>query len=570
MSAELVLLVIATAGAGVAALFAILCFLRTQQLPDALTPQSATQILRAETDIVRAAVEDQARGLRQELGQSLKGFQELTHVAFGTLRDGINAQVRGFGERLDHGVKSTTESVTAISTKLAHDMEEMRAEASIGRENLRGLVEQKLEQNIAQQCDSARILREELGGNFGTLRDGINAQVRGFGERLDHGVKSTTESVTAISTKLTHDMEEMRAEASIGRENLRGLVEQKLEQNIAQQCDSARILREELGGNFEHLGIRVKESLAETGRIQIERLANVTTALSVLTEKSEKAQESLRLTVEGRLDAIRQDNATRLDEMRQTVDEKLQGTLEQRLGASFKLGSEQLEQVFRGIGEMQSLATGVGDLKKMLSNVKMRGAWGEVSLGSLLDQVLTVDQYERNVEVKPGSNQRVEYAIKLPGGDDGDGDRGCRFHRSPGNNISAERGDHGHMTADQLVGKHWQIFEVPLGPPGGSAASFAQHVMAYREGLRLATRPFLTQRDCAAFIKTNDMERVLADIDADYGNRSVEILRHGVLLVFGAPCQLRSLAGQEHGRTIPLAEMNARPSTQSNFNYACC
>jgi DNA recombination protein RmuC len=106
--------------------------------------------------------------------------------------------------------------------------------------------------------------------------------------------------------------------------------------------------------------------------------------------------------------------------MRQTVDEKLQGTLEQRLGASFKLVSDQLEQVFRGIGEMQSLATGVGDLKKMLSNVKMRGAWGEVSLGNLLDQVLTIDQYDRNVEVKPGSNQRVEYAIKLPGGEDGD------------------------------------------------------------------------------------------------------------------------------------------------------
>ncbi len=336
MSAELVLLVIATAGAGVAALFAILCFLRTQQLPGALTAQGVTQILRAETDIVRAAVEDQARGLRQELGQSLKGFQELTHVA------------------------------------------------------------------------------------FGTLRDGIDAQMRGFGERLDHGVKSTNESVTAISTKLTHDMEETRAEANTGRENLRALIEQKLEQNIAQQSDSAKVLREELGGNFERLGIRVKECLAETGRIQLERLENVTTALSVLTEKSEKAQESLRLTVEGRLDAIRQDNATKLDEMRQTVDEKLQGTLEQRLGASFKLVSEQLEQVFRGIGEMQSLATGVGDLKKMLSNVKMRGAWGEVSLGNLLDQVLTVDQYERNVEVKPGSNQRVEYAIKLPGGDDGD------------------------------------------------------------------------------------------------------------------------------------------------------
>jgi hypothetical protein len=100
--------------------------------------------------------------------------------------------------------------------------------------------------------------------------------------------------VTAISTKLTLDMEQMRAEANTGRETLRGLIEQKLEQNIAQQSDSAKVLREELGGNFERLGIRVKDSLAETGRIQLERLENVTTALGVLTEKSEKAQESLR------------------------------------------------------------------------------------------------------------------------------------------------------------------------------------------------------------------------------------------------------------------------------------
>jgi DNA recombination protein RmuC len=122
--------------------------------------------------------------------------------------------------------------------------------------------------------------------------------------------------------------------------------------------------------------------------------------------------------VEGRLDAIRQDNAVKLDEMRKTVDEKLQGTLEQRLGASFKLVSDQLEQVFRGIGEMQTLATGVGDLKKMLSNVKMRGAWGEVSLGNLLEQVLTIDQYDRNVEVMPRqqSARRIRDQVAWWGG----------------------------------------------------------------------------------------------------------------------------------------------------------
>jgi DNA recombination protein RmuC len=186
---------------------------------------------------------------------------------------------------------------------------------------------------------------------FGTLRDGIEGQIRTFGERLDAGVKATGESVTTISTKLTHDMEQMRTEANTGRETLRALIEQKLEQNVTQQADSAKVLREELGGNFERLGVRVASSLAETGQVQLERLQNVTTALGVMTEKSEKAQEGLRLTVEGRLDAISQDNTVKLDEMRKTVDEKLQGTLEQRLGASFKLVSEQLEQVFRGIGE---------------------------------------------------------------------------------------------------------------------------------------------------------------------------------------------------------------------------
>lgn len=128
--------------------------------------------------------------------------------------------------------------------------------------------------------------------------------------------------------------------------------------------------------------------------------------------------ESLQRTVEGRLEALRADNAEKLEAMRATVDEKLHKTLEDRLGASFKLVSEQLEQVFKSMGEMQTLAAGVGDLKRVLSNVKARGTWAEVSLGGILAEVLTIEQYERNVEIRPGSNQRVEYAIRLPGGDD--------------------------------------------------------------------------------------------------------------------------------------------------------
>ncbi|HLO62574.1 MAG TPA: DNA recombination protein RmuC, partial [Azonexus sp.] len=129
--------------------------------------------------------------------------------------------------------------------------------------------------------------------------------------------------------------------------------------------------------------------------------------------------ERLKATVEGRLTAIQADNANKLEEMRRTVDEKLHATLEQRLGESFKLVSDRLEQVHRGLGEMQTLAAGVGDLKRVLTNVKTRGTWGEVQLSALLEQLLTADQFAANVATKPGSGERVDFAIRLPGKGDG-------------------------------------------------------------------------------------------------------------------------------------------------------
>jgi len=133
-----------------------------------------------------------------------------------------------------------------------------------------------------------------------------------------------------------------------------------------------------------------------------------------MTKMNEQKLEQLRLAVEERLKALQEDNSKKLELMRQTVDEKLQGTLEKRLGDSFKLVSERLEQVHKGLGEMQNLATGVGDLKKVLTNVKTRGTWGEVQLGALLEQVLSPEQYAVNVATKEGG-ERVEFAVRLPG-----------------------------------------------------------------------------------------------------------------------------------------------------------
>ncbi|MDP3440646.1 MAG: DNA recombination protein RmuC, partial [Azonexus sp.] len=129
--------------------------------------------------------------------------------------------------------------------------------------------------------------------------------------------------------------------------------------------------------------------------------------------------ERLKLSVETRLTAIQVDNSAKLEEMRRTVDEKLHATLEQRLGQSFQLVSERLEQVHRGLGEMQTLAAGVGDLKRVLTNVKTRGTWGEVQLAALLEQLLTAEQFSANVATRPDRNERVDFAIRLPGKGDG-------------------------------------------------------------------------------------------------------------------------------------------------------
>src|SRR5438105_4365669 len=136
-------------------------------------------------------------------------------------------------------------------------------------------------------------------------------------------------------------------------------------------------------------------------------------------EELSKSLEGVRTVVDLRLKEIQQDNAKQIDTMRATVDEKLQGTLEKRLGESFKLVSDRLEQVHKGLGAMQQLASDVGGLQKVLANVKTRGGWGEVQLGNLLEQILTADQFAKNIKLRDDTDERVEFAVKLPGDNNG-------------------------------------------------------------------------------------------------------------------------------------------------------
>ena len=176
-----------------------------------------------------------------------------------------------------------------------------------------------------------------------------------------------------------------------------------------------RELRRELAEGLDRGSHALITQLTSIASVQNNQIDAFSRQLAEMVAANERRFEVLRQAVEGRLEAIRNDNAAQLERMRVTVDEKLHATLEQRLGESFKLVSDRLEAVHKGLGEMQSLAAGVGDLKKVLSNVKNRGVLGEVQLAALLEQVLVREQYETNVATRPGSRERVEFAIKLPG-----------------------------------------------------------------------------------------------------------------------------------------------------------
>lgn len=172
-------------------------------------------------------------------------------------------------------------------------------------------------------------------------------------------------------------------------------------------------------GIFQGLGKILTDNQKQTADIQDKRLAELNRQFHLMAMQNEQKLEQMRQTMEKRLEVLREDNSKQLEEMRATVDEKLQKTLDARISQSFKLVSERLEQVYKGLGEMQNLASGVGDLKKVLSNVKTRGILGEIQLGAILEQILSPEQYEENIITKPGSTERVEYAVKLPGDDDG-------------------------------------------------------------------------------------------------------------------------------------------------------
>jgi DNA recombination protein RmuC len=256
---------------------------------------------------------------------------------------------------------------------------------------LRGRGDPGLEAKLdALKDDSARVertLREEQRAGREELQQGFDRFGRHLGEQFSGMSQQQAERIDGFGQRL----------AALTDGTSQGL------QTLAQQLtEDARKSRAETTLALNHFGEQQQQRFA------------------ALSAEHEKRMGEVRATLEAKLGAIQQDNAAKLEQMRATVDEKLQSTLEARLGQSFKQVSDQLEAVQRGLGEMQNLATGVGDLKRVLTNVKRRGIFGEVQLGALLEDMLTAEQYASNVITVPGSSDRVEFAIRMPGQAEGE------------------------------------------------------------------------------------------------------------------------------------------------------
>jgi DNA recombination protein RmuC len=232
-----------------------------------------------------------------------------------------------------------------------------------------------------------------------------------IGRSRDEELRAAVREATELRAEMRAKLDALNTQIAHVERDIR----QDLANTRAEQGHAAAGLRTEVGGAIGTFREATQQQLTDMAGLQQRHLQGFGEQLGKLTAANEQRLEAVRVTVEQRLDALRNDNTAKLEQMRATVDEKLQTTLEQRLGESFKQVSDRLEQVHRGLGEMQSLATGVGDLKRVLANVKTRGMWGEVQLAALLSEVLTPQPYATNVETVPGSGQRVEFAIRLPG-----------------------------------------------------------------------------------------------------------------------------------------------------------
>lgn len=349
-------------------------------------------------------------------------------LLFVILRKVSQSEVSSIAPRLDAFEKAQERIERVVREEVAQNREELGKAAREQRQDMIDAFKSFGDSVVQRMMDVSNMQKGQLdtfSGQLASFAKASGEQLEGFRAESATGSKHLREEVVSTLSRISEAITKtMSGLASVQKEQLESFSAQiaaltktsgeKLDGVRTESASGAKQLREEVIAALNGIAENTTKTMSELAKQQKVQLEIMSSAIGNLSESNEKKLEAVRVTVEAKLQSMQVDNAKQLDQMRQTVDEKLQGTLEKRLGESFKQVSDRLELVHKGLGEMQSLATGVGDLKKVLTNVKTRGTWGEVQLGALLEQVLNPDQYAANVATK-GGGERVEYAIKLPG-----------------------------------------------------------------------------------------------------------------------------------------------------------
>jgi len=341
----------------------------------------------------------------------------------------IEQQLRAFTETTAQGFEGARRTLDEKLDKTVHEARSSRQELLTAL----GAFEAKLEQRLTGFDAS-------MGGRFSGLQQALlgrldeagKAQMAQFTQAQSDAAqnrKEMTETLAVFRAELTDTLKRLSAETQTAREALAhssaalgAQVQERFEALGSAMQLTLDSLKNDTASQLRIMSTALKDQLEGNGsqiHKQFTALQDtVAQQLQGMVQGSQQNSEQLRTALNERLAAIQADNTAKLEEMRRTVDEKLHATLEQRLGDSFKLVSERLEQVHAGLGEMKTLAGSVGDLKRVMSNVRTRGTWGEVQLGAIIEGLLTAEQFARNVKTVPGSNDLVEYAIKMPGKSD--------------------------------------------------------------------------------------------------------------------------------------------------------
>ena len=472
-------------------------------------------------DGVRAESANGAKQLREEVIGTLKALSATIAQTMSEVANIQKAQLDAFSTQLGSFAKASGERLDSA-----------RAEAATGAKQLReevvgtlGSVSETITKTMGGLGSAQKTHLEAFAAQLasfaqanGERLDAVRAESTSGGKLLREEVVATLKSISETMAKTMKDLaeaEKLQLDAfSAQIASLTRTSGEKLDGIRAESATGARQLREEVIATLKGITEASTKTMGELSNAQKAQLETMSAAIVKLSDSNEKKLEELKGTVETKLQAMQVDNAKQLDQMRQTVDEKLQGTLEKRLGESFKQVSERLELVHKGLGEMQTLATGVGDLKKVLTNVKSRGTWGEVQLGVLLEQVLNPDQFGANVATKEGG-ERVEFAIKLPGqGADKDATVWLPidakfpvedYHRliEAQEEADAERADlAGKQLENRVKACAWDICEKYLNPPKTTdfGILFLPIEGLYAEVIRRTGLTEAIQRECRVVI----------------------------------------------------------------------